>query len=476
MRRCAYQIVLEVKEEFKSKVSQGLDSYRANHEDDTYPDWWHITVRQPHTEKDLDPGIDRRAIESITKEICEFRILDFEENGKSVPMYKVDMVTFLRWYNQAIDKHFVNQSKILVSQKRIGNVPLCKHNMPKGMCSCEIEEQAGREIFTPASCIHELNNVQCTCPERIIEDRKKRCASFKNACSKMWNAFSFEAMFAAMGLFLLRDTREPASSLGMRVRNICYDKMEIVWDFTRLVMSWLIPIWFWPSLLCLPFVATMYMLLHPWDSLSIFCGDSVWYQRADVSYTYCKQALYLWLSARAGKTSEIIKSLGENTYVRLGGVALCLLIVCSLAAVIKLFCSMFAIDKEDEVSEQGQAYSLGKPFSSKGEPESCYARPRTECDILDIPLHSKSLKGSKIQDVIDFYAPNLFHVITKDRTNTTPYGESGNMLFIKGHIGIIQTHVLSEAKMPDWVPDQESFWREGTRNGNRFGGAEEARK
>jgi hypothetical protein len=445
MRRCGFQIILEVREEYKAKATQGLDSFKANHADDEYPDWWYISVREPIIRPSQDPSVRRGCIDDITKEECHFELVIWK--GKK--LLKIGMITFMEWYNESIDVHFAKQQKILLSQKRIGNVPLCEHRLPCGQCS-QCETQPVEEIVEQAGLVPMFRTQDSENPFCDFGPYESFRA-LKEIWAHCWSMLSISTIFITLALLMLRDRKPNESNMFMRARDSIYQKWSMVWDFGVLMTSWLLPAYIFGSIYAILLAPVLYNAFHPFDAWFMITGDYGWYSDICVNMDYFRQCAVMWLAYKADSYVDCIYAMGLNTKTVLGGTAFCLLVLFALAKMIQYFYSLFV----SEAEEQGQAYSMGHPFNVSGEKDSVYARKRTEIDILDVPRHALSFKSKSMEEVAAFYAPNLFHVSCKDKSDESRFCNIGNCLFIRGHVALIQTHVLKNQSVTrvDFVND-----------------------
>lgn len=433
MRRCGFQIILEVRDEFKNQAAQGLDSFKAIHSDDNYPDWWNITVRQPVILKSTDPAIRQGNIEDVAKETCVFREVSWDhDEGKTLT--RVKLKTFLKWYNDSIECHFEKQGKVLESQRRIGNVPLCEHNLPKGMCCQELEEQVG--VLHDGEVLLENFSVADSLQGMWIFGRH------------LYANIDFHTFFAALALFFLKDSfQETESNVCYRMRNSVYYHVSTFFMAIKTLLSVFLPFLFCSSAFTtFGLFALLYCVLHPCSTFVLCTGNVKTYDRVCLTLDYFRQAVVAWLAMKCDSYVDIVRGMGITSYHILGGSAFCLLILFSLVKTIQFFYSLLTRDKNEDadLKEEGQAHSFGKPFNVMGEPESLYAKQRTELDVYDIPRHTLSLKNKEMEEVGAFYADNLYCFTSKSKDDKSDYAMTGNCLFVKGHMALAQSHVVGD--------------------------------
>ncbi len=478
MRRCGFQIILEVKPEYKSPTCIGLDPTKANHSDNAYPDWWYITVQRPSARPlvGVPSALSNDNPAKVIEEECTFVLETFKDGNNEIPLRKVGMKTFLKWFNKSVATHFENQQKVLSSQRRIAKVPLCEHQIPIELCGC-VQEQSGREELeemevrmalplgvTPPPISHRRtrnrNLINAAADEdrlnrlrRIIDDRGAEYINFRSRLQhEVWSNQSdpdFNSKWFVFRLllqlrirdallmsayYLVENTNEINPNLieVMRLRDFIFG-----WVATAL---WVVFTWFVPG-----FLGINHAILSPVISISVFHCMSIMQRFGGKTMKAFAQfvemyrgIMQLYLAAKLGQWAVVMKKLGDRFRNNLGMTALCIAVLCVIFKMLSYFRSLF----QSGIEEQGQAYSFGRAFTARAEPESCYARPRSELDVLDIPLHSKSLKGKIIEDVVKFYQANLMHITAKDLSDQSKFGQCGNLLFVKGHLAIVQSHIL----------------------------------
>jgi len=424
LRRCGYQILLEVAPEFRSKTSQGLDPRLANHGESDYPDWWEITVREPVTRKKDTPEIREGNMDDMAKEECKFQIAAFEVDGQTLPLYKIRMPFFLEWFNWSVRSHFDNQMKIMNSQKKINSVNLCEHILPRDQCrECRIQEQAGVVPYIPfygeEFSLNEFFGIHW------------------ELTKKLWAEMHLDRVIATVTFLLLTNHPETQSNICYRIRNRVYGHFIWIWETLRAFASLWLGASFGPILM-FPCILFFYSILHPFDTWSLVTGhENSYFQYICQLLEYFQSALLLYVAAYCDRMVDAVHAMGLKTEYLLGGSIFCIAVLYAVVKMIKLFYSMY-----QSVEEQGQAHSFGKKFEVSGEKESVYVRPRTELDILDIPRHSLSLKCKTPDEIAEFYGPNLFHIGSKDAESNCNEMVVGNALFVRGHLCLVHTHVL----------------------------------
>ena len=427
-RRLGYQIILEVKPEYRS-LSGGLDSEKANHVDDAYPDWWNITIRKPHMVLPIIPNSssDPEATKLQESVVWKYELLDGHE------MVDVGMVTFLKWYGKVVSQHFAGQTKMLESKGRINSVKLCEHKLPHEMCDLctQVREQAGTD----------------TLPRQKPISQDGRLRAFWNEMT--WaNAVAIPTAIALH--VLLRCAGKDESGYFVQKRSIIADKVRLVWDAARLILSFVLPFFLVARFWAMPLISLMYAVLHPVDTVFVLFGNTPQYASFCTSLSYLYDASVLYLSIRCDEYAIAMRHLGKMTKSWFGGTVLCLLVLYSLYKMLS-----WLYDFIWPVKEQGQAHSFGRPFDVKGEKESLYARPRTELDILDIPRHSLSLKGQSVEAISNFFGTNLYYIVAGSTEQKE--GSAGNCLFIKGHIALVHSHVIGESDPLRVVVTRDAF-------------------
>lgn len=116
-RRFPYVVTVTVKPEFRKEDSDMLDSSKAYHEPDSYPDYWQFDVAKVIVPKNL-------------REVAKYESILLTDS--------VDK--FCSWLSLASLQHFEEQRKMTDSLKQIKSIPICKicyRNKHKCICSLQ---------------------------------------------------------------------------------------------------------------------------------------------------------------------------------------------------------------------------------------------------------------------------------------------------------------------------------------------------
>lgn len=418
-RRLAHKITIEVKKEFAyaNGAGVGLDSMKANHDENAYPDWWDITIEVPHMIPKMTP-------QHSLDEDCGFKPLKFR--GKT--MVKVGITEFLEWFNFEIENHFACQDKMLRSQEKIRAVQLCdQHKLPLGNHVCEPMEHEDLVEQSFVGTLYEKTTDFRTDPFKTVSRGVGLCA-----------------------LGLLHYAKNPSEeeiSATSRILSFVFMWLHV---FANYMSVWC-PLFFFTGYT--RFFSMFFMLccVNFRDALQIMCGSSKQVELLEKSFHYCVCALEVFLAGYLGDACLVMERVGGFVMQQLGCKTMILLIVAALGFLYVVF-QYFKGDSG--LREQGQAYSM-RPFVDRKEPKNCYARARTELDVLDVPKHSMSLKNKTIDDVKKFYESNLFFI--GSRIGNTKEFTQGNALFIGGQLALVETHLIRDRPMIEtrWIVDPE---------------------
>lgn len=136
VRRFEATITQRVKPEYCKLGTNMLDPSKITHmAKDYFPDYALFTVETP---KYWDDTTGDKFKSGKARSIAYFPI-HFE--GK--PMVDVDIRTLLRWIKESSAEHFAQQKAFVETQQGMTEMKLCECGMPKEMCDCALESQAG---------------------------------------------------------------------------------------------------------------------------------------------------------------------------------------------------------------------------------------------------------------------------------------------------------------------------------------------
>lgn len=418
-RRLAHRVILEVKPEFRHSVGQGigLDSNKANHEDDAYPDWWYITVEVPVAQPS---GIGQQ---DDIKETCVFQVAEFE--GKKLE--KVGIIDFLKWYNFEVNTHFEKQHKMLHSQEKILNIELCEtHKLPIGNHECLVEQGYHDPFPEPAPRVVEIKRPWW---QRVKD--KVYPISFRH----------FTTCFAAMSLLLLQSMKRDPSRKEISATNSLF---EFLYYMTVSILTYLsiaLPFAYLAGWLRLVTILGLQCFIYPQEVCRLIFRDNETFPLFLKSMEYFREVAVLVCASYLGDVATMLRTFGDLVRSKLGIDPWIVILVASIGIIVLVMRYM----RSTVVEEQGQAMSLGSPFVSRGETKNVYARPRVELDVLDLPKHAMSLNRKKREDVVKFYQGNLFYVGFETNRDEKLF-EQGNALFVCGNLALVETHLHNKCE------------------------------
>jgi hypothetical protein len=132
-RRFEVTITQKVKSEFQKERTAGLDGKKITHmATDVFPDYGLFTVEDPYyapdAARDLSGNNQGREV------VYAPRYFEGE------PLIDVDIYTLIRFLKEDSREHFAAQEAFVANQRAVGEMKLCKHDMPVGHCKdCDNE-------------------------------------------------------------------------------------------------------------------------------------------------------------------------------------------------------------------------------------------------------------------------------------------------------------------------------------------------